>query len=159
MIEKKIAELLEEKFKEEDFIDCFLVETRAGKNQHIEVFVDSDGELTLAKCQKISRYLESHIDEKGWLGAKYRLEVSSPGIGRPLKFYRQYPKNIGRKVEVTTEEGVKKGKLVAVTEEQITLEDIVTRKQGKKKIKETVQTEIPFVQIKKTIIKISFKTS
>jgi len=156
VIEHKIPELLEEKFQEEGFTDFFLVELKVGINNKVEVFVDSDSSVTFERCQKISRFLESYIDEEGWLGEKYTLEVSSPGITRPLKFLRQYIKNLGRKVEVTTETGTKKGKLIAATEEMVTLESVERVKVGKKKVKQTVQTEIPMAQIAKTIVKISF---
>lgn len=156
MIEQKIPELLKEKFKEEEFSDFFLVDLNVGINNKVEVFVDSDSSVTFEKCRKISRYLESFIDEEGWLGPKYILEVSSPGIGRPLKFLRQYHKNIGRKVEVKTTEAKHKGQLVAVSEDTITLENEERVKVGKKKVKQKVLTEIPFAEIEKTIVKISF---
>ena len=157
MIEQKIPELLEEKFQEPGFTDFFLVDLKVGINNKVEVFVDSDSSVTFEKCQKISRFLESHIDEEGWLGEKYILEVSSPGIGRPLKYVRQYYKNVGRKVAVNTkEEGKFKGTLVAVSEENITVEWEERGKQGKKKIKQTVQREISHAQIEKIVVKISF---
>lgn len=156
VIEHKIPELLEEKFQEVGFTDFFLVELKVGINNKVEVFIDSDSSVTFEKCQKISRFLESHIDEEGWLGEKYTLEVSSPGITRPLKFLRQYIKNLGRTVEVTTETETKKGKLIAATEEMVRLESEERVKVGKKKVKQTVQTEIPMAQVVKTIVKISF---
>ena len=157
MIEQKIPELLEEKFQEPGFTDFFLVDLKVGINNKVEVFVDSDSSVTFEKCQKISRFLESYIDEEGWLGEKYTLEVSSTGIGRPLKFLRQYRKNIGRKVAVnTTTQGKHKGTLVAVTEEMITVEWEEKVKQGKKRIKQTVQAEIPLTEIEKIVVKISF---
>lgn len=156
MIEQKIPELLEEKFQEPGFTDFFLVELKVGINNKVEVFVDSDSSVTFERCQKISRFLEAYIDEEGWLGEKYTLEVSSPGITRPLKFVRQYVKNIGRKVEVKTAEQKLTGKLIAANEETITIESDERVKVGKKKIKQKVQTEIPMAQIEKTIVKISF---
>lgn len=156
VIEHKIPELLEEKFQEPGFTDFFLVDLKIGLNNKVEVFVDSDTSVTFEKCRKISRFLESYIDEKGWLGEKYTLEVSSPGIGRPLKFLRQYRKNIGRKVVVNTTEGKRRGVLTAVTEEMITVEWEERVKQGKKKIKQKMQAEIPVAQIEKIVVKISF---
>jgi ribosome maturation factor RimP len=156
-IEEKIHELLAAKFQEETFQDCFLVEFNLHTGNKLEVFMDSDSGLTLEKCQRISRYLESHIDEEGWLGEKYTLEVSSPGLSRPLKLKRQYLKNIGRKVEVTFNNGeVKTGLLKAADESAFTLEETVVKKEGKKKKKEVVLTEIPYDSIKKTMIIISF---
>lgn len=157
MIEEKITDLLEELFTTEDFSDCFLVEVKLNANRKLEVFMDCDNGVTFERCQKTSRYLEKYIDEEGWLGEKYILEVSSPGIGRPLKLIRQYPRNIGRKVEVTLMEGdVKKGTLIEVNENDILLEEKVVIKEGKRKKREIVKTAIPFGSIKKTVVKVSF---
>ena len=157
MIAEKITDLLEEKFTEEDFSDCFLIDLKIHQHNKVDVFIDSDVGVTFEKCQKISRYLEHYIDEEGWLGEKYVLEVSSPGITRPLKLKRQYPKNIGRKVEVKLLEGkAQTGTLVAVDEKGITLEEKVRVKEGKRKKTEIVRTEIPFDNIKETKVKIVF---
>ena len=156
-IEEKIHELLAAKFAEEGFEDCFLVEIHLSVANKLEVFVDCDSGLTLAKCQKISRHLEHHFDEAGWLGENYMLEVSSPGLGRPLKLQRQYVKNIGRKVEVTLKDGtVKTGPLTAASDTNCTVQETVVVLEGKKKKKMEVQTELPYDQIKKTMIVISF---
>lgn len=156
MIEERIASLLSEKFKEEEFADCFLIEVRHNR-QKVEVFLDSDTGITFGTCQKVSRYLESHIDEGGWLGEKYVLEVSSPGVSRPLVMLRQYPKHIGRQVEVTAAGGaVHSGRLIAVDGELITIEEKVRKKEGSRKKTEVVQTAIPFAEIEKTVVKVSF---
>lgn len=157
MIEEKIADLLDDKFKEEDFADCFLIEIKLHEHNKLDVFVDADSGMTFEKCKKLSRYLEGYLDTEGWLGPKYVLEVSSPGLSRPLKLKRQYHKNIGRKIEVTTADGTSKtGDLVAVTDESITLEEKVRVKEGKRKKTALVQTEIPFENIKKTIVQVTF---
>jgi len=96
VISAQLTKLLEEKFQEEEFADCFIIEIKSLQNKRVEIYVDSDSGITFKKCQQLSRHLEAEIDEKGWLGEKYTLEVSSPGITRPLIFHRQYPRNIGR---------------------------------------------------------------
>ncbi len=156
-IEEKIHELLAAKFAEEGFEDCFLVDFHLSAANKLEVFIDSDSGITLAKCQKTSRYLERHFDEAGWLGESYVLEVSSPGLGKPLKLQRQYVKNIGRKVEVTLKDGtIKTGPLTAAGETSCTVQETVVVLEGKKKKKMEVQTELPYDEIKKTMIVISF---
>ena len=83
----------------------------------------------------------------------FSLEVSSPGLDEPLKLLRQYKKNIGRDVEVTMNDDVKKeGKLTAVTEQSITIE--YTEGKGKKSIVKT--EELPFDAVKQTKIQIKF---
>jgi len=157
MLEKKIEKLLLEKFKEEEFADCFIVEIILHEHNKLDVFVDCDSALDFRKCQRLSRYLEGFIDEEGWLGEKYTLEVSSPGLTRPLKFPRQYTKNIGRDFKVKQIEGKEEeGTLIAVSDEGIVLEKKVRIKEGKKKRTEIVQTPIAFDNIKKAKVKISF---
>jgi len=154
----KIQSLLEKKFKEEGFKDCFLVDIKLQEsNNKLEVFVDSDTGINYVKCQKLSRYLEQYIDEGKWLGEKYILEVSSPGLTRPLKFNRQYKKNIGRKVLVKLKSGEKQeGELKEVSETNIVIEQKVKVKEGKKKVTKVLTIPILFDDIKETKIKITF---
>lgn len=157
MIEEKIQALLQEKFQEEAFADCFLLEIKAGTNKKIEVFLDSDSGITFDKCQKISRFLEEYIDANGWLGDTYTLEVSSPGVSRPLEQWRQYPRNLGRTLEITLQDkSVRNGILTAVHPDHILLKEEIKTKEGKKTSTERVETAIPFAHIAKAIVKISF---
>ncbi len=157
MIEEKIEQLLHEKFNEEAYRDCFLVELHLSPARKLDVFIDSDSGMTFEKCQRISRFLEQHIDEGGWLGDDYTIEVSSPGVSRPLLFPRQYRKNIGRTLEVLTSDDTPlTGSLLAVDETSITLEQTVKIQEGKKKVSQTIQTVIPIDLIRKAIVKVRF---
>jgi ribosome maturation factor RimP len=157
-LQEKIAALLEEKYaSDEVFADTFTVEIELKPGNRLNVFIDSDSPMTFEKCQKLSRHLESHLDQNLWLTEKYTLEVSSPGVGRPLKFVRQYVKNIGRTVEVQLlDKSLRTGKLTAADDEKITLESEVVEKEGNKKVKKQVQEELPFSKIEKTVVKIVF---
>jgi ribosome maturation factor RimP len=156
-IEAKIEALLEARFREPDLEDCFTVEVLLRAGNRLEVAFDSDSGVSFEKCQKLSRFLEAHLDGEGWLGEKYVLDVSSPGLSRPLKFRRQYPRNIGRTVEVHLQDNsVHKGKLTAADEEQITLEESkMVEVKGKMK-KMQVDTIIPFDHIQFTYVKVTF---
>ena len=160
LILDKIKELLEVKYKEDDYSDCYTVDV-SQNNTKVEVYIDCDDRLDLGKCQKISRYLESIIDENGWLGEKYTLEVSSPGATRPL-IPRQYPKHIGRKVKVKVntetheEESKFEGKLESVAESSIVISFIEIERVKKKKIKTEVMKTIDFDDIKEIKVIISF---
>ena len=157
-MEEKIIDLLEEKFTDPEFSDCFWLEVKLLPNKKLEVIIDCDTGVTFATCRQISRYLESFIDEEQWLGEKYTLEVSSPGTDRPLERPRQYPKHIGRKLEVKTNGGEQyEGRLTEVSDDDICLEYKVRRKEGKRKVTETVQTRVPFAEIAQAKVKISFK--
>lgn len=157
-ITERIRLLLEEFYKTQElFSDCYTVDVELKPGQKLFVFADADSNMDFEKCRKISRFLESHIDTQGWLGETYVLEVSSPGIGRPLKFFRQYAKNIGRNVEVTLLDKSKhQGILKAADEQRIVLEQTIKEKEGKKNVSKQIEMPLPFEQIEKTIVKISF---
>ena len=155
--EALIRNLLEEKFEEEGFRDCFIIDIDFAGNSRLNVFIDSDTNITFEKCKKVSRHLEKHLDDNGWLGEKYILEVSSPGVDRPLKYLRQFAKNIGRKLDIKLTDGSKhEGKLMEVAGESILLEEKVKSEEHKNK-KVIKETTIPFDQIDRAIVKISFK--
>ncbi len=157
-IEEKIQTLLLEKFAEPDFSDCFIIEILFGKKNDLEVYIDSDSGMSFDKCRTISRGLEAVIDEQDWLGETYTLDVSSPGLDRPLKFARQYQRNIERELEVTMADGVIKiGKLLEATDTHFTIEYVKVTKVGKKNVKETVQEPIEYESIKRALVQVSFK--
>ncbi|MGH1337089.1 MAG: ribosome assembly cofactor RimP [Aureispira sp.] len=158
---EKLTELLDEKFQEEAFSHLFLVEIKQLPGDVIQLYLDSDEAVTYEHCVKISRHLEAQIEEHGWLGEKYTLDVSSAGVGAPLLLQRQYYKNIGRNVTVDVKDDHKhvKGKLTEVTDSQITVEyEEKVRIEGRKKKElRTIRREISFENIKKTVVTVSFK--
>jgi ribosome maturation factor RimP len=66
----------------------------------VEVYIDSEKGVTVDDCSKISREINQLFDKEDLIGSNYRLDVSSPGVDRPLKFLAQYLKHISRKFEV-----------------------------------------------------------
>jgi ribosome maturation factor RimP len=134
--------------------DIFLIEIKVKPINNIKIFLDADSGLGIEKCIRINRALYRQMEEMGlYPDGDFSLEVSSPGIGEPLKKHRQYLKNIGRDVEVITTEDVKTtGKLLEATEEKISIE--TTEGKGKKLQVNTV--EIPFSTIKQTKVLIKF---
>jgi ribosome maturation factor RimP len=156
-MEERINDLLADLFSTDEYSDCFLVEVKqSGKK--IEVFVDSDNQMDFEKCREISRHLEKeYLDVEQPLGESYTLDVGSPGVGRPLRLYRQYPKNLGRNLEITTTDGDSyTGQLKKVTPNEVTLEAKVLRKEGKRTKTTVEEISIAFDAIKKSIVKISF---
>ncbi|MEM7106329.1 MAG: ribosome maturation factor RimP [Bacteroidota bacterium] len=154
-IGERVREILEDKFKEEGNEDLFLVDVKFNTSKKfLEVFVDSDTGLNIDRCAALNRALQAHIDEAGWLGESYTLDVSSPGVGKPLKLLRQYKKNVGRKLDIFLTEGKPvSGLLTKVEEESITIEF----EKGKKKKKELIVQQIPLEKIKKATVQVSFK--
>ncbi len=133
----------------------FLVdaEQKTGSKK-ISVFIDGDNGVNVEVCRQLSKVLSDKLDEKDYGDTAYYLEVSSPGVDRPLMLQRQYPKHTGRELEVTlTGNNVITGKLENVTESSITL----LLKDKKKGYKGATEKEIPFTEIKESIVLISFK--
>jgi ribosome maturation factor RimP len=157
MDEKAIEKLVEAYFSENELSDCYFINCKISNGNKIEVFIDKDGGIKFGECQKLSRNLEAIFDEKQTFGEKYTLEVSSPGVGSPLKKLRQYHNNVGRTIEVKTSEEKIKGILTSVTDESITVSYEIVVKEGKKKKKETENKNILFNNILEAKIKVSFK--
>lgn len=135
-----------------DGSSLFLVDLKIKPTNNIKIYLDGDTGVTIDAVSKINRSLYKQLEESEMFpDGDFSLEVSSAGIDEPLKFFRQYVKNIGRKVEVTLQDDqVRNGVLTAATEAEITLEETI----GKKK--EVTSTAIPFGDIKKTVVQISF---
>jgi len=156
-IKKNLEKLVEKSLTADDLKDCFLLEIIVSANKKVQVLLDSPEGVTFQKCRKISRMLEKVIDEEGWLGEKYVLEVSSAGVDRPLTDTRQYAKNIGRKIAIKRKDNTKwKGTFSAFSEESVSITFDTVRKEGKKKIKEVVTEQIPLSEIEELKVKISF---
>src|SRR5579871_4665310 len=132
----------------------FLVDVVVSKHRPMKftVILDGDSGITIDDCANVSRAvndsLESLIDDQ------YFLEVSTPGLDHPLKLKRQFEKNKGRKLKVhLTDKSIIQGALQQVEEEKILIETEV--KEGKKLEKKAL--EIPFADIEKAFVTVSFK--
>ncbi len=90
----------------------------------LEVFVDAEEGITTDRCAEISRDLLAAIEGGGLVDGAFRLDVSSPGIQRPLKYPWQYLKHVGRKLEIRLdgEPAPKTGILRSADQQGIVLE-------------------------------------
>jgi len=144
--------------------DVFLVEVKVNMGNNIIVFLDADKGVTIDTCTRINRALYRQIEEDALFpNGDFALEVSSPGVDEPLKFHRQYKKNIGRTVEVLLNDETKKqGKLTEVNNDEITIEETEgkTKKARSHGNKDShvisKKTNILFNQIKHTKVLVTF---
>jgi ribosome maturation factor RimP len=151
--EKRVKELVEEKIA--DRPELFLVSIKMLPNNKLIIHVDGDEGISIQDCAAISRHVGFHLEEENTIEKAYNLEVSSPGVGEPLLLNRQYHKNIGRDLSIKLADGkVKEGKLLAVNDSAITIEEKVKEK-GKKV--QLVESQIEFNHIVETKVLISFK--
>lgn len=131
----------------------------------VAILLDSDTGITIEECASISRRLGAVLDETDlFSGAAFTLEVSSPGVEQPLRFPRQYVRNVGRQLAVTVKSGgVLTGKLDSVADDHIVLDVIPAKKPKQKKdaADETPEpagpTPVPFADIQQANVEISFK--
>ena len=132
----------------------FLVDIKIKPTNNIKVFIDGDAGVGIDELVKYNRSLYKILEEKSLFpDGDFSLEVSSPGLGEPLKLHRQYIKNTGRDVEITLADNQKiEGKILSVTDEEI----IVEETKGKGKKIEIKQHTVPFSGIKATYVCIKF---
>ena len=154
-IENKVKELVEEKIAELKRPDLFLVDVKMHANGKLIILVDGDSGIGIADCAAISRYVGFKLEEDNVIEEAYNLEVSSPGLDTSLTSVRQYTKNIGRDLAIKMVDGAKReGKLTAMAEDAIVIEEQIKQK-GKKA--EVIESVIPIDKITETKVLISFK--
>lgn len=150
----KVQELLDAALAERP--ELFLVDLSINEANKICINLDGDQGVNLQDCIDISRSIENNLDREE---QDFSLEVASAGVSSPLKFVRQYKKNIGRtlKVKINSSEEIE-AKLVAADEDKITLEWQAREPKKIGKGKETVQkkAEILYQNIKEAIVIVSF---
>ncbi len=154
-VQEKVAEveqMLDNLLSQET--EYFKVGFKVKPTNNFKVYIDGDKGISIERCIKFNRALYKMIEEKVlYPDGDFSLEVSSPGIDEPLKNLRQYKKNVNRLVEVTlADESKKTGILSEVSDNEITIE----QKSGKGKNIVTKLLQLPFQEIKTTIVQIQF---
>lgn len=94
--------------KEYSLVDVEYV--REGSSWYLRIYADKEGGIGINDCEIISRQIETELDREDFIPDAYILEVSSPGLTRPLKKERDYQRNLGRPVEVHLYKPVVSGK-------------------------------------------------
>lgn len=122
LIEQEVAQIIQETSLE--LVD---VEYAKERDWHLRVFLDKPGGLEVEDCQWVSDQLGKRLDELDPIKESYILEISSPGLDRPLKKERDFTRHIGDKVEIHTFaplDGQKSivGKLLGLTNDDIELD-------------------------------------
>jgi ribosome maturation factor RimP len=119
------------------------------------VMIDSDESLTIEQCRKLNKHLSNKLDELDFGDTPYKLEVSSPGIDKPLLLERQYPKHVGRELQITLKAKTELlGKLIAFANGVLTLH--LKDKKKAYNAKEPVIKEIVLADIETSLVMVSF---
>lgn len=101
-IEEKTSRLLVPILSEYGFEEVDVEYVKEGANKYLRAYIDKPGGITIDDCEVVSRALSDKLDEDDYIGEAYILEVSSPGLGRPLKKEKDFKRNLGEDVEIKT---------------------------------------------------------
>ncbi|MDP1622614.1 MAG: ribosome assembly cofactor RimP [Bacteroidales bacterium] len=133
--------------------EIFLVDVVIKTGNHITVFIDGDHGVNIESCRELNRFLNTSLDREA---EDFDLTVSSAGADRPLKLPRQYYKNIGKSLEVITNNGEKySGVVLKANESGIDLETASGKKSKKEAV--TMLMSLNFSDIKSAKEVITFK--
>tara|TARA_Y100000590_G_C15384956_1_gene887846 strand:- start:230 stop:727 length:498 start_codon:yes stop_codon:yes gene_type:complete len=100
MAKNDLSSLIEDLVSKKGFYLVELQHSVSRGRDHLRIFIDNRDGVTLNDCEKISRFLEEEIEKEGLASENYQLEVSSPGIDRPLKKLSDFVHFQGKVVRV-----------------------------------------------------------
>lgn len=100
---------------------------KEGDTWYLRAYIDKEGGISLDDCEMVSRRTSDWLDKEDFIQDSYIFEVSSPGLGRPLKKEKDFARSIGRDVEIRLYRPLNKskeytGRLKAYDKESVLLE-------------------------------------
>lgn len=123
-LDENIKKIVVKAVEDKHFLLIDLILRGAEHRKVIEVFIDGDKDISAEDCAIVSQVIDSKLKVLLAKNPNYRLDVSSPGVDRPLKYLSQYEKHINRKFEVNykVDEEIKNftGKLISVDGDLLT---------------------------------------
>lgn len=128
LYEAKTEELLQPILDEHHFELVDVEYVKEGGTWYLRAYIDKEGGITVDDCEVVSRAANDLLDEQDFIEDSYIFEVSSPGLGRPLKKEKDYVRSKGKKLEIRTYRTVDKKKefygiLKDWDENSVTIED------------------------------------
>lgn len=126
--EQKTEKLLEPIMEANHFELVDVEYVKEGGSWYLRAYIDKPGGITVDDCEIVNRALGDLLDRDDFIEESYILEVSSPGLGRPLKKERDFERSRGGEVEIRTYRMVEKQKefrgiLKAWDKETVTIEE------------------------------------
>ena len=99
---------------------------KEASNYYLRIYIDKEGGITVDDCEIVSRALGDLLDAKDFIEESYVLEVSSPGLGRPLKKEQDFKRSIGMEVEIHLYKAIDRqkdytGVLIAYSDDDVTI--------------------------------------
>ena len=152
-MQKEVEKLLNEALAEKPHL--FLIDLSITGANQIRVIIDGDNGVSVQDCMDVSSAIEHNLDREE---QDFSLEVLSAGVSEPLTMVRQYKKNVGRSLQLTTENDTIEGELTEVTEDAVTLKWKAREPKPVGKGKVTVKKEatVPYNDIVEAKVMIKF---
>ncbi len=128
MYEQRTEEILAPIIGEHEFELVDVEYVKEGGTWYLRAYIDKPGGITIDDCETVSRRLSDILDEKDYIEDAYILEVSSPGLGRPLRKEKDFKRSLGEEVELRTYRMIEKRKeftgiLRSYDEKTVTIEE------------------------------------
>ena len=126
--EKKAEELLAPIVSSRGFELVDVEYVKEAGTYYLRGFIDKPGGITVNDCEAVSREFSDVLDEKDFIEDSYIMEISSPGLDRPLKKEKDYQRSMGRLIEIRTYRPIDKRKefcgiLKAYDADTVTIEE------------------------------------
>ena len=125
--EQKTEEILNPIMEELGFELVDVEYVKEGSSWYLRAYIDKPGGININDCETVSRRLSDILDEKDFIDDAYIMEVSSPGLGRPLKKEKDFKRSLGMEVDIRTYRMIDRQKeftgiLTAYDEKTVTIE-------------------------------------
>lgn len=100
---------------------------KEGATWYLRAYIDKEGGITVNDCEAVAREMNDILDREDYIEDSYVFEVSSPGLGRPLKKEKDYVRSMGKELEIRTYRAIDKKKefygiLTSYDEKTVTIE-------------------------------------
>ena len=100
---------------------------KEGSIYYLRAYIDKEGGITVNDCEVVAREMNDLLDKEDFIPDSYTFEVSSPGLGRPLKKEKDYVRNMGKEVEIRTYRAINRNKefyglLTAYDKDSVTID-------------------------------------
>ncbi|HIX60545.1 MAG TPA: ribosome maturation factor RimP, partial [Candidatus Blautia gallistercoris] len=128
LYEQKAEALLEPIVKALGFELVDVEYVKEAGNWYLRGYVDKEGGITVNDCEAVSRAFSDRLDEEDFIEDSYIMEISSPGLDRPLKKEKDFARSMGKEVEIRTYRPIEKqkefyGTLTAYDNSSVTIEE------------------------------------
>ena len=88
---------------------------KEGGVNYLRAYIDKEGGITVDDCEVVARQMNEILDREDYIPDSYTFEVSSPGLGRPLKKEKDYVRNMNKEIEIRTYRAINKSKNLLVS--------------------------------------------